>query len=126
MHRRTFLCAECGKIRRRINAWKVGKGQPNWPRCCDQEMRILHHPHAAATAALTPAERLTWLSFGAGLIQRRKHGNRKWIPAVSAGKAARSEKQLRAYYSTSPRPAGNEKAWALASHRKRHAKKKGE
>jgi hypothetical protein len=127
MHRRTFLCRECGRTRRRIDAWKLRLGEPGWPHCCDAEMRILEHVEVEATSRLTPEARLAWLRSGSGLIRRRKHGNRKWTPAVTDKQTERGRER----YVGSPRSRrkptlAEEKAWALQGHRRKHARKKGE
>lgn len=126
MSSRTFLCAGCGKLRRRLEAWALVQGEPGWPMCCGLEMALLHHVQAAGVAKYSPAERLLWLALGSGLVQRRKRGSRKWSLALTPKQAAIAAGQLDRFQTlrAGPAPAPQEKVWKAARRRASHAKKK--
>jgi hypothetical protein len=89
MHRRTFVCTACGRVRRRELP-----GQFNWPSCCGQAMQRLTYEQADGAAKLSPRDRLRWLALGAQLLRVRSRGPQKWRPAMTLRQVSASREQL--------------------------------
>ncbi|HEV2968469.1 MAG TPA: hypothetical protein VGY55_00680 [Pirellulales bacterium] len=76
LHKRNYICRECGKIRR-APAHFVPNG-PSPPECCADKMKLLDHQQTVAANRLTAKERVDWLLGGGRVVKAR--GTRQWKP----------------------------------------------
>jgi hypothetical protein len=93
MHRYTYICNECGALRRRSSvAGRIyASDASRRPLCCGRDMIVVLKAEAEAASKLTKAERLLWMRAGA-LVLRRP--GRRWIAALTAGQRAQATEQL--------------------------------
>jgi hypothetical protein len=79
--KRGYICTRCGRVRRAPNPHVIDPKSAQWPRCCDQTMKLMGHRQAQAAALISPAERMKWIRLGA--LIKKGRGNRKWRPILS-------------------------------------------
>ena len=93
MSKRTYVCAQCGAIRRRPAVYLSRSGQPSGPTpvCDGVEMRPLAKGYAEAATKLTPAERVRWLAAGGQILRRL---GRRWKAAITPREVALAREQL--------------------------------
>jgi len=100
MSSHTYFCQRCGGIRRReMVGWGRGPEHPkDWPRCCEQPMRILRKAYAEAATKLIRADRLRWLRLGMRVYRR---AGRRWTAALTPSQIARADEQVAIHKSMS-------------------------
>lgn len=74
LYRRTFICRQCGRLRRGGGSTPAKKVPP--PVCCDEAMKNLMHEQTVAATQLTLQQRVKWLNAGGGFVHRG--GKRPW------------------------------------------------
>ena len=82
MSSHTYVCAECGGLRRRPAVYPR-PGQPlpySYPRCCGTPMHGLRKGYAEAATHLDAPGRVEWLARGAHIVLKP---GRRWRAALS-------------------------------------------
>ena len=92
---RTFICRECGALRRAPAQYRNRDGTyPPGPRCHAAAMEVLTNAEATGAAVLRKADRLARFAQGKRVVRRR--GGR-WRPALTARDSQRADEQVATY-----------------------------
>src|SRR5687767_1026627 len=89
----TYVCAQCGNLRRRPAVYRSSEGvrPATFPRCCEQEMVELMKGYAEAATKLGPEQRIRWLAAGGYVYQRP---GRRWTAAFTPNEIAIAAEKL--------------------------------
>ena len=109
MSNRTYICGNCGVLRRapvvtfttRKQSWEEAleeaKASSRWPKHCGQPMEPMGKVTSQGATQLSQIERVTWVRKGMYVLRQRQHGKHKWKP-VTADWQIEEAKQQRIVY----------------------------
>jgi hypothetical protein len=82
MANRTFLCGACGGLRRAASPdFKRAQADPAWPKHCGAAMLLLGYRASQAATTISETERVSWVTLGCRITERR--GKKRWRPILS-------------------------------------------
>ena len=94
MSNRTYLCIDCGLLRRASAVYlpmKHAQDSVRWPKHCDQPMHSLTYQQAVAATHTKQKHRVEWARQGLHILQRG--GKCKWMAALNARQIADARQQ---------------------------------